>query len=428
MSSRRRQKQQERMMRNFAYMFGAAIIALPLLFFCFSSILNKNNSPCDLYGNRNEISGRPGWCSTKYGYDKVAIVVGNTQNSPVPKLDEKSKEIITDAFFSANPDEDELNLPIVSASTGNDLIDLEGEVQAPGSNMTATKNILTSNFSIIEEKMETAPEKDGADYLNAILKASDLVKGGAKPAVIVIGSGYSDSGKMNFSADKLLENYAAARKRGKEHDYITSIFNADTRYYGNELENVDIHWVNLGYVVSPQMPIQEYKQTEYNIYNDVFKYLGVNNFDTEASSPLSYSINTQHKVKTVIPENVVIKGKTFDINEKVGRFYPDQYTLINKQEVEQYLKENIVNNYNGEKLVITGYIAYCVETGTLSTDRANTIKSILVSLGIPVNKIETKGMPGSPITDSKTEDDRGGYTCGSILPDTERRTVRIEVQ
>ena len=428
MSSRRRQKQQERMMRNFAYMFGAAIIALPLLFFGFSSIVNKSGSSCDLYGNRDEISGHPGWCSTKYGYDKVAIVVGNTQNSPVPKLDEKSKEIITDAFFSANPDEDELNLPIVSASTGNNLIDLKGEVQAPGSNMTATKNILTSNFSIIEEKMETEPEKDGADYLNAILKASDMVKGGKKPAIIIIGSGYSDSGKMNFSTDKILENYTTARKFSKEHDYITSLFSTDTRFYGNELENVDIHWVNLGYVTSPQMPLQEYKQTEYYIYNDVFKYLGANNFDTEAGSPLSYSINTQHTVKTVIPENVIIKGKTFDINEKIGRFYPDQYTLINKPEVEKYLKDNIVNNYTGERLVITGYIAYCIETGTLSTDRANAIKDILVSLGIPANKIETKGMPGSPVTNSKEEDDRGGYTCNSILPDTERRTVRIEVQ
>ncbi|MBR5046175.1 hypothetical protein IKX73_00900 [Candidatus Saccharibacteria bacterium] len=427
MSSRRRQKQQERMMRNFVYTVGAAVIAVPLLFLGFSSII-KTGNPCDLYGNRDEISGRSGWCSTRYGYDKVAIVVGNTQNSPVPKLDEKSKEIITDAFFSANPDEDELNLPIISASTGNDLIDLKGEVQAPGSNMTATKNILTSNFSIIEEKIGTAPNKDGADYLNAILKASDLVKGGTKPAIIIIGSGYSDSGKLNFSTDKLLENYTAARKYSKEHDYISSIFNSDTRYYGNELENVDIHWVNLGYVTSPQMPLQEYKQTEENIYNDVFKYLGVSKFETGAGTLLSYSIDTDRTVKTVIPDNVVIKGKTFDINEKVGRFHPDQFILINEQEVKKYLKENIVDNYGGEKLVITGYIAYCVETGSLSTDRANTIKNILISLGIPADKIETKGMPGSPVTDDKKEDDRGGYTCNSVLPDTERRTVRIEVQ
>ena len=233
---------------------------------------------------------------------------------------------------------------------------------------------------------------------------------------------------MNFSTDKILENYTTARKFSKEHDYIASLFSTDTRFYGDELENVDIHWVNLGYVTSPQMPLQEYKQTEYYIYNDVFKYLGANNFDTEANSPLPYSINTQHTVKTVIPENVTIKGKTFDINEKIGRFYPDQYALINKPEVEKYLKDNIVNNYTDERLVVTGYIAYCIETSTLSTDRANAIKDILVSLGIPANKIETKGMPGSPVTNSKEEDDRGGYTCNSILPDTERRTVRIEVQ
>ena len=426
MSSRRQQKQQERMIKTAILAICGTIVAAIALVFGISS-LTKNSNPCDLYGDRDEIEGRSGWCSTYHGYDKVAIVVGNTQNSPVPKLDEKSKEIITDAFFSANRDDDELHLPIVSASTDNELIDLKGEVQAPARNITATKSILKKNFSIIEEKMSAAPNKDGADYLNAILKASSLVKGGKKSAIIVIGSGYSDSGKLNFSEDKVLENYTAARKLSKEHEYITSIFSSDTRFYGNELDNVDIHWINLGYVASPQMPLQEYEQTEEKIYRDVFNYLGVNDFETSTESPTSNSIETSHTVKTVIPANVDIHGKTFDINEKVGKFHTDRATLINEQDVRNYLQTNIVDNYSNEKLVITGYIAICSDSNSLSVNRANTIKNILVALGVPAENIETKGMPGSPITNDKEEDDKGGYTCNSILPETDRRTVKIEV-
>ena len=340
----------------------------------------------------------------------------------------KSKEILTDSFFLTSAEEDVLNLPIISASTGNDLIDINDEVQAPGNNMTATKNILEENLSIIEEKMSTAPNADGADYLNAILKASDLVKSGKKPAIIVIGSGYSDNGKLNFSTDKLLERYTTARRMSKEHDYIASFFTSDARYYGNELNHIDIHWVNLGHVTGRQMPLQEYRQTEESIYRDVFNYLGVNNFETGTDRLSSYSINTEHTVNTVIPENINIKGITCDINEKLGRFYPGQSILINEQEVRKYLEENIANNYNNERLTITGYIAYCIDTGSLSIDRANVIKNSLVSLGVPADKIETKGMPGSPISNSNEEEDRGGYTCNSTLPETERRTVRIEVQ
>lgn len=58
----------------------------------------------------------------------------------------------------------------------------------------------------------------------------------------------------------------------------------------------------------------------------------------------------------------------------------------------------------------------------MGLSRANTIKSILLELGIPENKVEAHGERGSP-----PESNNESYTCRSSLPETERRTVKIEV-
>lgn len=427
MSRRRRQKQQEQT-RNMIIIVAAVLLTVLFGGRIFRND-NVNSGDCgNLYDAREEVAGQKGWCTTKYGYDKVAIVVGNTQNSPVPKIDNKSKEIIADAFFMADPNSDVLDLAIVSASgDGSSMIDLGGDVQAPARNMTATKGTLARNFDIIEEKMKTSPSGDGVDYFNAIQKAASVIRGGTKPAIIVVGSGYSDGGKLNFASDKLLEKYSDARKVGKASEYISSLFAQDSRYFGNELEKIDVHWVNLGQVVSPQAPLDDYKMIQENIYRDAFNYLGVNKFEVGAGELLPGSVDTDRTVKTITPEKVEIKGKTFNIDEKVGKFHADRATLVDERSVKDYLKNNIVNNYKGEEFAITGYVAICGD-GSLSSDRANTIRNLLVSLGISKDKIKTDGKPGAPITDPSKESDKGGYTCDSILPETDRRTVKIEVR
>ena len=99
MSSRRRQKQQERMVRNIVYTVGIAIVAIPLLFLGLFSIM-KNGNPCDLYGERDEIDDRPGWCSAIYGYDSVAIVVGNTPKFTSSKIRHEEQGNINRFFLS----------------------------------------------------------------------------------------------------------------------------------------------------------------------------------------------------------------------------------------------------------------------------------------------------------------------------------------
>ena len=135
------------------------------------------------------------------------------------------------------------------------------------------------------------------------------------------------------------------------------------------------------------------------------------------------SVPSEYSVQQTYVDELKI-GDTFSVNENIGKFYPDKDVLINPNDVKDKLA-SFAKRFNPSgsiKLKLTGYIAFCVDEGQLGLSRAETIKRVLIELGIPEGKIETHGERGSP-----PESPNETYTCNSSLPETERRTVQIEV-
>ena len=384
-----------------------------------------------------ENPNKVGYCNLSDGqYDGLAIVVGNTQNSLEPNIDFTDSTIdsmINDAFYSGG------KITVVSAAKGNYNIELfkdenERRKSRPAGNINASDNNLTQLKNKINKTIKVAPSASGVDYIGAILKARELLSSAKSknPAILVVGSGYSDSGALNFAVDGIIDLYRENSSNGSAKEKLIAKVSQSGQIKKDALAGAYIYWYRINQVASPQDNMDEYFDDITGVYKDVFEWLGVemsdDDFSIGSQTAEASSVDTKYTVQQTYVSELKI-GDTFDVNENIGRFEPDKDILINSQEVktklEQFAKKFNPNNNN--KLDITGYIAYCIDDGQLGFARASIIKNILVELGIPENKIEIHGEGGS-----RPEDGGAGHVCVDRNGDSEeaaslRRTVRIEV-
>ena len=418
MSRRRRAKSNNKPTILTIIAVGAILLLFWLVKDGFSGL--GGDSSC---GNREADPERDGYClTTSADFDELVIVTGNTQNSPAPNLDftkDKLREILSGVFYNTDRGVTP-NISIVSASGDNRVIDYKAKYKV-AQNIIASNNELKKLGKELNGAIKNSPSEAGANYLGAILEANNLFTSAAKnPVIVVVGSGLSDSGALNFASDELINQYWS------NPDNIVNILSQNRRIREGVLGKATIYWYNIGDVVSPQASMNDYKEDIKSIYETAFNYLGatklhLNNYTGVASD--AKSVDSKYSVQQTYVDELKV-GDVFDVNENIGRFYPDQSTLINPAEVEDKLAPFAKRfNVNGKtKLKLVGYIAFCVDDGQLGLARANTIKGVLMKFGIPNHKIDTHGERGSP-----PEKANETYTCNSSLPETERRTVRIEV-
>lgn len=391
-----------------------------LVFLINSGSFSGGDSGC---GSREEDTERSGYCvPTKSDYDELVIVTGNTQNTPAPDLDFTQGELynILGGVFYNSERGSSPSVSIVSASGDNHTIDYKAKYKV-AQNIIASNNELRKLGKELNEAIKSSPLEPGADYLGGILEANNLISNTANnPLIIVVGSGYNDSGALNFASDDILNLY------WQNADNIESLLSQNRRTKEGILDGASVYWYNIGDVVAPQPNMNKYKEDLKGIYELALNYLGaerisLNNYTGVTAS--AKSVPSDYSVQQTYVDELKI-GDVFSVNENIGRFYPDKDILINPAEVKEKLSSfaKRFNPASSTKLKLTGYIAFCVDEGQLGLSRAETIKGILMELGIPANKIETHGERGSP-----PESPNETYTCNSKLPETERRTVQIEV-
>lgn len=392
-----------------------------IAYFINSGTFSNGDSSC---GSREEDTERSGYCvPLKSDFDELVIVTGNTQNTPAPDLDFTQGELynlLGGVFYSAERNASP-NISIVSASGSNHIIEYKAKYKV-AQNIIASNNELKKLGKELNEAIKSSPLESGADYLGGILEANSLISNTAKnPLIIVVGSGYSDSGALNFASEEVMNHY------WQNPDNIAYILSQNRRTKESMLNGTTVYWYNMGDVVAPQDNLNDYKEDLREIYELALDYLGAgskSNLNNHSGNPAdAKSVPSEYSVQqTYIHE--LKEGDTFSVNENIGRFYPDKNILINPNEVKEKLTSfaKRFNPKNNTKLKLTGYIAYCIDEGQLGLSRAETIKKVLIGLGIPENKIETHGERGSP-----PESSNESYTCRSSRPETERRTVLIEV-
>ena len=230
------------------------------------------------------------------------------------------------------------------------------------------------------------------------------------------GSGLSDTGVFNFAFDDLITD------SGLEKEHVDTILSSDNRFANESYPNVTVNWYGVGQTVGKQPELKEWKKSVENTYKAIFEYFNiVYKFYSIKVSSNTESVSSDYKVNiTSLP--IIEENYELSLDERYLSFYPDTAQLQNQPEVEQLLKSVVekLNKNKSVKIKLTGYQTVCGKTKTLSIQRAETIKSIMVNLGISADRITTDGVAGPP--DDRTEDP----LCGSTGVAVEHRTVILE--
>ena len=323
---------------------------------------------------------------------------------------------LEDLFYSTEAGELP-NIVLFSATAEPKTIEIEKKYfLGQAANELASQSNFNDLLKGIEKAANSSPSCSGADYFAAINEALEYVKGYDNPLIIVYGSGLSDTGVFNFAFDDLITD------SGLEKEHVDTILSSDNRFANESYPNVTVNWYGVGQTVGKQPELKEWKKSVENTYKAIFEYFNiVYKFYSIKVSSNTESVSSDYKVNiTSLP--IIEENYELSLDERYLSFYPDTAQLQNQPEVEQLLKSVVekLNKNKSVKIKLTGYQTVCGKTKTLSVQRAETIKSIMVNLGISADRITTDGVAGPP--DDRTEDP----LCGSTGVAVEHRTVILE--
>ncbi len=276
---------------------------------------------------------------------------------------------------------------------------------------------------LLEEKKEKY-QLTWAGKNNAILEANRYLNSSnanSQKLILVIGSGYSDSGVLDFAHGGIIDKYIANKSN------IEVALREDERIRGGELSGTAVYWYNMSYVASPQPSMEDYRNATTDIYEAALRYAGVTNMRLNLKVKRAQaSIDTIHTVDPVYVEPLK-PGDYLSIDDTVSRFLNNQTILQNPEYVKSYISTFVQKlKDTSYSLLVTGYMDHCLpDNRALSKGRAEVIKGLLIEMGISGDKIEAYGEYGPP-----PKDPNAPYVCqdDENVPDEEQRTVRIVVK
>lgn len=325
--------------------------------------------------------------------NEIAIVLGNTQNTPAPSVSGDIADAIKGTMLQHKGDPvDELanSIKVISAIKHPEVISLVAselklkEIGNNGSNAARNANI---NIKAIEHKINTlSPTDNGVNYFEAILKARDNVKVGSK--IIVIGSGLSDEGDLNFSKTNILTN---------EQSRLDVIEKVKTKYGNDYLDGYNIEFYGIGDTSEPQESLSsKQKEIVREFYKNTIRALG-GNVEINTKTMVGDSVKTTFVVSATDTGCGNI-GLIFDDNSL--KFVGDKATFIDAAIAKNSLttiKTLWDNNRETIKSIqVDGYIAHHPVLDNLSQLRADQTKKALVELGVPSDKVNATGQGFGP--------------------------------
>lgn len=339
----------------------------------------------------------------------MAIVVGNTQNTPKAELPSSVEAQLTKMMLShPNASTDELAdlISFVEADGEPYTVELDAsKLKKISNNATQAKTDAARNIAAINKQLANIqPKTSGANYLEAILLAQDEVSDSeseedevestetsGKPTIVVIGSGLSDTGSLNFVGTNLLTDPKVAEPM------ITKIAEEQEKY----LRGSRAMFYGLGYTRKPQEALKSNQRIAVrNIYKDLVKKLGggMAKIDTESPSESIQPVDTNY---TVNPVDTGCGNIELTFDDSKLKFNGDETSFVSQGDAEATMNQ-IVEIYNQNKgniksIIIDGYIAhYQSKHANLAGDRANVVRNYLVGHGVPADKISANGKGYGP--------------------------------
>lgn len=324
---------------------------------------------------------------------ELAIVLGNTQNTPRPQVSQYISGVIEGTLLQhkgAEADELVDSIKIISAVKHPEVIDLDAselKLRKIGNNGSNAKRAAKIDAQAIVGKINNlAPTENGANYLESILEAKNNVAEGSK--IIVIGSGLSDDGILNFSRKNILTNDESRKNAIREVK----------KEYGHDyLDSYSIAFFGLGDTSIPQEPLSnKQKQIVRDIYRNSVGGIG-GDVDINTKTLVGKAVQTDHVVGTTDTGCGDIDLVFDDDNLK---FVSDQAMFKNPSAAKESLGsiKKLWDSYSEviQSIQVDGYIAHYAGPDNLSQQRADLVRDSLVEQGVPASKVGSTGRGFGP--------------------------------
>lgn len=368
MSSRRRSRRRRQNFNILEYknhilggigIFAAVAIIAGVL--C-SRVIEDNKLACSLTDG-NEYQANLFGCiaEEKYSYDNIIIVAGNTSNTAKPELTKLARRYITNSLLK-NPSTE---IKAYSAATGANRIrfkfDKDGKSFAEAYEKTIRDKekmqLIRDYADAIEVKLQTAPATDGVDYLEAIEKSASHSDEDGKNLIIVIGSGLSDSGKLDFANEKILT------RKCKDDKYCTAEELAVEFSKRDNKENLighDLIWSGLGNDIQPQQPLNaDLIDKLTNLYETILSNKGAEVLELADELSSDESVKTDKTVEPTVPvmnDGWWAEKRIFGENSALA-FQPQGGRFIDEAKAREVIQTLADATKSGQKFRVTAYVA-----------------------------------------------------------------------
>ena len=322
--------------------------------------------------------------------ENVQLLLGIRNNSKAPDLKKAEEEI-----KSALKSQGNLGLTLID---GSPKLVKSFESPKPKAMLTPSKkqDILNTQFEEINTFIGgLRPQAPECDILKAInISADNLADRSGVKSLVIMDSGLSTTGLLDFrSAD------VASLK-------IDEIIGAlQSKKAIPNLEGVDVSWYGMGQTTDPQIePSSEYKYVLEELWTAILKEAGAKSVHIarETLEDVELDRSDFPKVSPVdckLEESIIASlDEPMVFGQEKIKFKSDSAELLtNKKDVEARLKPivDFMNENSQEKILLAGTTAkYGSQKSCedLSLKRCETIKTILVSMGIEEARIRLLGL------------------------------------
>lgn len=305
-----------------------------------------------------------------YGYISVVNADG------VPDIVFASSFDIDDKYKSASPDK----------------LDMDAR--------SKTTNLITGMQSVIA----TGPEVDYLEALHLAVRSMASLEGYDSKAIVVIGTGLSTTGVLNFQNNLISAEPAAVVELLKEKGEIP------------DFSGMTVYWQQMGDVAAPQASLTAAHRNKLQqiyggivengggtfVYNDIIanpvneetSYPAVTPVELPTDTPISFEPEVFESATEddVLPEPIVLTEEqvTF-IGDKAEYLYPEDAESVLKP-IADFLLSNDVTILLCGTTAGDGNSAFTME---LSQARADAVKQSLVDLGVDPSHIIAVGLGSS---------------------------------
>lgn len=325
----------------------------------------------------------------------VCILYGNSKNAPLPDNNTLNEEI-------AQMAENNTNCSIIVIDGTSDSVSYKDTINYPKTAVDIVKESNNKDYvnQIINDINNACmPKTEEIDIIGALYNANKVLlkENVSNKKIILFSSGISTKGVLDFSSDPDLIN--------EDPQTIVNMLNESNSL--PDLSGVTVVWHGFGVVEKPQERLTTSNEQKLKtIWTEILKACNVKNADESVTLDIG-TVSDDEYIKQIKENYPLVSAAIFSddivLDEERVEFKGDSAEFVDEnkvyEELRPYAKLMIESKY--KKFYLIGSTASvgsndgCIR---LSYDRAEAVKKVLCSLGVPESYLDVYGIGRENIT------------------------------